>query len=92
MTDKITVEDIGMALPDLDDNSLYLIKNKINQILFERSIAGIGHPTVIVAEDPEHPGNIKVEIPEEIERMLDEAQEELAKSFERLKASGELGD
>jgi len=81
----VTIDEIAKVLPNLDTDSLYLIKNSINQILFERAMAEGVDPAVSIAPDPENPDNIKVELAPELQEMFDKSAKELKEALSKIR-------
>lgn len=85
------MERLGALLPNMTVEQLRLVKNRIEQILFERALGADKEFIIKVLEDPDSALGVKVEIPPKMQKALDDGMAELKKALKRLGRDGERG-
>ena len=78
------MEQLGSLLPEMSKEQLYLVKNKIEQILFERMVGGKTDFSLKFEEDASSPIGIKIELPPELQALIDKTSDELKKAVADL--------
>ena len=81
------MEQIGFALPHMSADQLRLIKNKIEQIFFERIAGGKTEFVLSLEKDESAPFGVKISLPPELQKMLDDSSAELQKALDDLNAA-----
>ena len=85
--DSVTTEQmehLGSLLSEMSKEQLYLVKNKIEQVLFDRMVGGKKDFTLKVERDPSQPFGVKVELPPDLQALIDNTTEELRKAVADL--------
>ena len=77
------MEDIGFCVEDMTNDQLGLLRNKIDQLLFERSLGG-NEMSMKLVDLPD--GEISLEISQSLRKLLDENAEKIAQAMEKLRS------
>jgi len=78
------MESIGFALDRMTMEQLHLVKNKIEQIIFERVLEGKTQYAIKIEKDESSPIGIKIELPPELQEMIAKSTEEMQKAMAEL--------
>jgi hypothetical protein len=88
MTDKLVsdqeMEMVGSLLPRMTASQLYLVKNKIDQILFEAMLEGKRDFTVKFEVDANEPLGVKIELPKGLQDLMANATAEVQAAMAEL--------
>jgi len=77
---------VGFLLDSMTIGQLHMVRNKIDQIIFERALHGKSDFAIKVEKDELSPFGIRVEIPKELQDAIQKSAENLKKSLESLKS------
>ena len=88
MPDKVVsdeeMERIGSLIPDMTSGQLNLVRNKIDQILFERAINGDPETFTKLVKGESAPGGMRAEMSKELEDLLTKSTSAMRKMREEL--------